>query len=70
MSYSEQDFSDLSEAAYFAQESGDAELAKRLDTLARKANADLSRQHVLPYVKFGSGSRKKIRWQDMPSTLL
>ena len=67
MPYSEQDFKDLAFAVAIAEDDGDIELARRLDVLARKANADCTRQSTKGRRGLAGGS-KPIRWQDMPYT--
>jgi hypothetical protein len=64
----EQDFADLQEAANNAYDSGDHELAERLDVLARKANAALTRDRMDGYDRI-SGVHEKVSWKDMPSCL-
>lgn len=68
MRLTEQHFNDLAAAAWLAKESGDDELADRLDVMARKANLEVSRAETAAFARFGShGSR--LKWQDMPSVL-
>ena len=71
MKFNEQNFQDLAEAAWLAQDAGKQELAERLDVLARKANLDCTRSTVdraFPMSKSFPGSRS-LKWQDMPSVL-
>lgn len=68
MTVTEQDFDDLAFAAYAAQDRGDTDRAQRLDVLARKANADLTRASFPPDLKtFARSHSHPVRWQDMPS---
>lgn len=68
MKATEQDFADLAAAANLAKDSGDAELAHRLDILARKANASCTNKKfpVAPFLHGASG----ITWQQVPSCLI
>lgn len=64
----EQDFTDLSDAVYLAQQSGNAALALRLDKIARQANASCTNSKFAWGFKFGTC--KPITWKQVPSTLL
>ncbi len=62
----ESDFEALAAAANDAYESGDHQLADRLDKIARKLNAALSRQSVSPMFKVG----ESFGWTDAPTTIV
>lgn len=67
---SEEDFITVAMAASSAQDDGDMDAAHKLDKIARKINAALCASD--PYRQIAtmmSGSKKSVRWQDMPSTL-
>lgn len=68
--YTEQDFTDLAEAANLALADGQPELAQRLDRLARIANLFLSTQ----FANLATGGLRppgpKKTWRDIPSTLI
>lgn len=66
---SEDDFTALADAANASLERGDRELAERLDCMARKANAALSRANSADLLLPGL-STATINWRDVPSTLL
>ncbi|RKZ87366.1 MAG: hypothetical protein DRQ39_04315 [Gammaproteobacteria bacterium] len=66
MRLTEQHFEDLASAAWLAKESGDDELAERLDVMARKANLECSRAEFAKIPSLGSHG-PRLEWQDMPS---
>lgn len=68
MKATEQDFTDLAEAAQLALDSGDRELAMRLDILARKANANISNRKFAPIKRLCRGNN--ISWREVPSTFI
>ena len=74
ISVTEDDFIALATAANCAHQAGRFEEAKSLDKLARKANAALA--HSAPILSgprrkgVHSGAPPKLRWQDVPSTIL
>jgi hypothetical protein len=63
---SEQDFESVASAAFDAQRKGDRELAVKLDKIARKISAALSK------AKYPSimGRKHDFGWRDVPSTLV
>jgi hypothetical protein len=68
---SEADFTAVATAASEAQARGDTENAIALDKIARKINAALTA--AIPERKIAQalgGCNGRIRWQDMPSTLI
>ena len=68
---SEQDFQTLADATYEAEERGDIEAAKRLDKLARKANAALTNAHLSGEVRRMADptGKAQMKWTDVPSLL-
>lgn len=67
MRLTQQHFEDLASAAWLAKDSGDDELAERMDIMARKANLEVTRMQN-PETPFSSGV-SRLKWQDMPSVL-
>lgn len=70
MSYTEQQFKDLADAANLAQDAGQHGLAARLDVMARKVNAGLAYQGSLKLAEGCPFRPRQIRWQSVPSSLL
>ena len=66
MRLTEQHFTDLASAAWLAKESGDDELAVRLDVMARKANLECTRTSCPP-IPGTASLEPRLKWQDMPS---
>ena len=68
---SEADFESIVSAALDAESSGDADLARKLDKLARRVNCALSKQSPFAIAARHSSSstRIKMTWRDMPSVL-
>jgi hypothetical protein len=66
---SEDDFSALANAAQRAMEAGEAEEARALDKLARKANAALSNDKYRSAGAAAGFGARGIGWRDVPSTL-
>jgi len=67
MRLTEQHFEDIVSAAWLAKESGDEELAARLDIMARKANLECTRAYMRGIPTLGSTGEGRLKWQDMPS---
>lgn len=65
LNITEQDFVALSVAANVLKERGDIDLARRLDKIARKANAGLSNAQTTRMTGFHP--RKPLKWRDIPS---
>ena len=66
MRLTEQHFTDLADAAWLAKDHGSAELAERLDIMARKANLECTRI-ACPTVPGTASLESRLKWQDMPS---
>ncbi len=66
MRLTEQHFTDLADAAWLAKDHGSAELAERLDIMARKANLECARAQTST-MPMGSTTVPRLKWQDMPS---
>lgn len=66
MRLTEQHFEDLADAAWLAKDHGSAELAERLDIMARKANLECARAETAKLPSLGSHG-PRLKWQDMPS---
>lgn len=64
---SEDDFTTVAGAAMQALETGNVEQAKKLDKIARKINAALSRNLVPPSLSFSRN--KNLSWEEVPSVL-
>lgn len=64
----EDDFTAVAMAAMNAKSEGDMGQARALDKVARKINAALTAQTTRPFA-YLTGSRRPVRWQDMPSTI-
>lgn len=65
---SEADYATLYAAAHDAQDSGDIGQAEALDKLARKVSAALTTATTgMRLAAVLSGSRKPLRWTDVPS---
>ena len=67
-SVSEDDFNVVASAACDAFDQGDMEAAHKLDKLARKINAVLSRAAV-PILARQAAGATYLGWRDMPSVL-
>lgn len=63
------DFDALVDAAQAAQDSGDRELALKLDWLARKTNAALTNRSNPTRATGMGGQSRGVRAADVPSTL-
>lgn len=66
---SEADFGALASAANAAMSRGDHETARRLDVMARKANASLSNTKYAA-IAIWAPKPRAIRWGEVPSTLV
>jgi len=65
---SEDEFSALHEAAHLAKKSGNMELARKLDKMARKTNAALATASLNRQIpRLGRLNVHKMTWKDAPS---
>lgn len=69
ISITEHDFEVVAKAANQALERGDSEAAQTLDKIARKINAVLA-HHQSPVHFLYNTKNSRLRWQDVPSTLV
>lgn len=66
---SEKDFTTVADAAHEAKDSGDDESAAKLDKIARKINAALSKNAEGARICriYGGGPPTPLTWRDVPS---
>jgi hypothetical protein len=69
-SINQKDFEALAWAANEAKRQGDMETAHILDKLARKANGSLTNASLKEHAVWLTTNQNRIKWQDIPSTLL